>query len=706
MAVRIDIPGIGVVEAEGIASEETLQRLAAALEKSSAGLTKDQKDQAKATKDSTKAIKENTTGWVAAGDAFTQSLKNMALTATSVATKFFANYDAIAASPIKAGQSLLNTAIDLTANLAGGLAGSIPIIGGFAKGVVDATAALAKMANDMFADQLQKNIDALQIYAKSGISFSGGMTQMQNAAQSAGLGIKDFASGVSKAKTDLNFLGMSGGDAANFLADRMGIAGKIVGKSGQTLRQEMLAMGFSYDEQIEVMASYMANMKAAGKLEKMSKEEIAIATRQYAADLKIVADFTGQDAKKQMERARAQQLMVVAQAKLSVEERDRLGKATSALGRFGPEADRARQAMTQLLINGTTNIDGYTMGPGRQMIESMVANIRSGQEDMYVASGRAMSTLQKQMAGDQMQVAISNAKLLNAQGGAIDGFAQLQVGAFAQGEITDEQIAKMREQAENQGTATDKLTTSFQTVYESAQKFKVEVEAMVNSKLGDYSKILADNFKRVTDVLTGKGLGGGGSPSNKEMMSKALTGKDTSGKKVGFLEQYFNTVGAAGQPGLAGAFADGGRIPSGKVGIAGETGPELVGGPSTILSQASTQQLIVALDAMREMKGERLGRNDFEWNVVMEQKRLATLKDRTSAFGGLDISALESELSKRPEVEGPMAKARAAMMEGEDQPTKWPGKEAADQTVALLSELVTAMKQNVSQTARVAMNTN
>ena len=56
MAIRIDIPGIGIVEVEGAASEETLQRLAAALEKSSAGLTKEQKDQAKATKDSTIAI--------------------------------------------------------------------------------------------------------------------------------------------------------------------------------------------------------------------------------------------------------------------------------------------------------------------------------------------------------------------------------------------------------------------------------------------------------------------------------------------------------------------------------------------------------------------------------------------------------------------------------------------------------------------------
>ena len=390
MAIRIDIPGIGPVEVEGIASEETLQKLVAALNKSSGSLAKDQENQSKALKQSTKDIKDHSTGWVAAADNLTQSMKNLALTATSVATKFFANYDQIAASPIKAGQALLNTAIDITANFVGGLVGSIPVIGGFLKGVTDATAALAKMANDAFADQLQKNIDALQIYAKSGISFSGGMQAMQAAAQNAGLGIKDFAQGVSKAKHDLDYLGMSGGDAVEKLGGGIGATVKLIGKSGQNLRAEMLALGYSYDDQVEVMASYMANMKASGKLEKMSKEEIALATRDYARDLKVLADFTGQDAKKLMERARQQQLMVVAQTKLTADQNKGLGSATAALARMGPDAENARTALTQLLIDGTTNVQGYTMGPGREMVESIMKDIKSGQTDLTQSVGSAM----------------------------------------------------------------------------------------------------------------------------------------------------------------------------------------------------------------------------------------------------------------------------------------------------------------------------
>ena len=694
MAIRIDIPGIGIVEVEGAASEETLQRLAAALEKSSAGLTKEQKDQAKATKDSTKAIKENTTGWVAAGDAFTQSLKNMALTATSVATKFFANYDTIAASPIKAGQSLLNTAIDLTANLAGGLASSIPVIGGFAKGVIDATAALAKMANDVFADQLQKNIDALQIYAKSGISFSGGMTQMQNAAQSAGLGIKDFAQGVSKAKTDLNFLGMAGGDAANYLADRMGVAGKIVGKSGQTLRQEMLAMGFSYDEQIEVMASYMANMKAAGKLEKMSKEEIALATRQYAADLKIVADFTGQDAKKQMERARAQQMLLAVQAKLSIDERERFGKASVILGRLGPDADKARTALAQYVTSGIITVQEYSMGPGRKMIESMAANISSGQEDVYRNSGRALQTLQRDLTNDTMMRQISTNKLLGAEGTAINNFDSLGKSAFAGGEITDDMIGKMQEQTENQGTATDQLTNAFQTVYESAQKLKTETEAFVNSKLGDYSSILAGTFKRVVDTLS---IGGpaGASPSKSSFGAGPIN-----------REMYKSSKGIP-------TFAEGGKLGAGEIGIAGEAGPELISGPSSVLNNASYEKLMIVLDAMKEKKGVRFADNGFQRGVGIDSNIVGTTESyaeivnkRTSGFEGLSDTDLQREIQSRPEY-ADMQKAKAAMDDDMGMGKNQVDTSAKiDQTNSLLSELVTAMKQNVTQTSRVAMNTN
>lgn len=713
MAVRIDIPGIGVVEAEGIASEETLQRLAAALEKSSAGLTKDQKDQAKATKDSTKAIKENTTGWVAAGDAFTQSLKNMALTATSVATKFFANYDTIAASPIKAGQSLLNTAIDLTANLAGGLAGSIPVIGGFAKGVIDATAALAKMANDIFADQLQKNVDALREYAKTGIGFSGGMTQMQNAAQSAGLGIKDFAQGVTKVKSDLNLLGMAGGDAAAALAKNLGQLAKKGPGGLPSLRDEIFKMGFSYEQQIEVAASYMANMKASGRLEKMTTEELAKGTRDYARDLKVIADFTGKDALKVQERARAATQRASVLQQLDTEQRERYKSGLIALEKLPNKSVEAQQALTQMVLAGTTNIEGFTMGPQRQMIEQLANDIKNGTGDIMTNSAAYYNEAIRGIAADRAQGAMSFSKAFGV--GGVAGAASDVGDAFLSlVEVSADQIKNSKNANEAMASSTEKLASSVATLYDSAQAFKVQVEGITNSHLDTYSKILADNFKRIVDVITGKGLGGGGSTGT-----------------PGFPKLSENPmVPVVSGPGIK-KYADGGTLGSGQFGLVGEAGPELISGPAGVTNAKQMRENMARLfDETAKMLVNaknpfRTALDDVAWTdagdmsipydkvtgTILDPNFVKDLSDK--AKGWQDASAMLSEKFSKDSA----TMAKSDMGEGLDsgflsdtnrqvlellQQTR----DAATQQTMHMADMLKQMGISTDRLGKIAVNTN
>jgi hypothetical protein len=215
-------------------------------------------------------------------------------------------------------------------------------------------------------------------------------------------------------------------------------------------------------------------------------------------------------------------------------------------------------------------------------------------------------------------------------------------------------------------------------------------------------------------------------------------------------------------------FDKGGTIGAGKVGIAGENGPELIGGPSTVLSTISTnklldvinalklqagsltgddgmdktvvnspalqaeiarqlqglnqtiadsavstkgpssvlsnatvESLVTAIDAMREMKGTRTGENDFDWKVGMSEGRMATLKDRVKGFEGFDANQLQEEFMKRPEAD-PIKRARKQMDDEEYGTTDTNSAE----TNAHLAELVKLMKDNVDHTARVAANTN
>jgi hypothetical protein len=68
---------------------------------------------------------------------------------------------------------------------------------------------------------------------------------------------------------------------------------------------------------------------------------------------------------------------------------------------------------------------------------------------------------------------------------------------------------------------------------------------------------------------------------------------------IGFLNQLFGKGGSTSGGGVlskfAGFFDEGGRIPAGKVGIAGEFGPELVRGPASVTSRMQTPKALQAL---------------------------------------------------------------------------------------------------------------
>lgn len=717
--ISIDIPGIGQVEVTGAASEETLQRIAAAMEMSSKGLTKDQKDQAKATKEATKAVKDYSTGWVAAADNLTQSFKNLALTATSVAAKFISNYETIAGNPIKASQELLNTAIDLTADFAGGLAGSVPVIGGFLKGVVDAGAALAKLANNMFADQLQKNVAALQIYAKSGISFSGGMQDMQTMATSAGLGLKEFSEVVSKNKIELNKLGLSGGEAAARLAGGLGAATTTIGKSGQNLRRELIKMGFMYEDQGEIFTAFMAQQQAAGKLRTMSDVEVAKGTREYATNLKVISDLTGQDAKKLLERANAEMMRGALQNKLVGDQKTAFA---SASGLLTAKSKDAGAALTQYLSLGTI-VDPAIAGNQAMadMVRSIGDQIKAGNKDITNYTYQQMaSTIDKiGTSGADFAEAVDNSLVAGATGAGANMARVSNEFVQNMGSLTPDPDAAKKSAAasEDQANKANQLGDTTAKLYDATKAQQVLIESKLNPRLETYVGLL-EKLNSATIAAINKATGGGGGYgagseiTEEEALQNFIKG---GGKKGG---QYF-------YKGFLKTYAKGGKIGAGDVGVAGEAGPELVSGPANVLSNASYEKLMVALDAMKEKKGVRFAANDFDWTVNMQDggrnakgqlaypnggtvDRLATLKDRTSGFDQFSPGQLMEEMAKRPE-NADMKRARDQMdAEMGDGPVQ-AAKDAAakmDQTNALLSELVGHMKQNVNQTARVAMNTN
>jgi hypothetical protein len=85
----------------------------------------------------------------------------------------------------------------------------------------------------------------------------------------------------------------------------------------------------------------------------------------------------------------------------------------------------------------------------------------------------------------------------------------------------------------------------------------------------------------IVDALTGA-MSGGGSGGNILSSIAAAAGKG-SGFSLGGISDFFSGGFSGLSDWFGGFFADGGYLPSGKVGIAGEAGPELITGPANIV---------------------------------------------------------------------------------------------------------------------------
>ena len=718
MAIRIDIPGIGPVEVEGAASEETLQRLVAALETSSKGLTKDQKEQAKATKDSTKAIKEYSTGWVAAADNLTQSFKNLALTSASVLAKFVSNYESIAANPIKAGQELLNTAIDLTADFAGGLASSIPVVGGFAKAVVDATAAIAKIANNMFADQLQKNVDALKIYAKSGISFSGGMQDMQNMATAAGLGLKEFSEVVSKNKTELNNLGLSGGEAAARLAGGLGAATTTIGKSGQNLRKELMKMGFMYEDQGEIFTAFMAQQQAAGKLRVMSDIEVAKGARDYATNLKVISDLTGKDAKKLLERANSEMMRGALQNQLVGDQQIAF---TSASAILTDKSKAVGDALTQYLSPLGTIIDPTVVANQElaDMVRAVGDQVKAGNKNItsYTYEQLAKTADEMRKNGADFGSAVDTGLIAKISGAGSD-IARVR-NEILQGVPRDfdpQAAEKSRIANENQANKANELGDVTANLYDATKKQQVLIESKLNPNLEKYVGILNKlNNATIATINTFLGLPGPKTPTDEPAYKKALR------KMFGADEDY------------AGEFAEGGKIPSGKTGIVGEAGPELVVGPGTVVNAAQMRENFAkvfeeqAKFLVNAKNPFRTALDDVNWTPggdmsvpydkvtgnVIEPNLVKDLSDKSKGWENAvtQLSKKSTEMAEgiRKSTMGEDGQLSQELISSTNKQlleTMQQMRDATTQQAMSMAEMLKAMGVSNSHLGKVAMNTN
>jgi hypothetical protein len=276
----------------------------------------------------------------------------------------------------------------------------------------------------------------------------------------------------------------------------MSALSKTVGKSGGTLRDEMLAMGFSYEEQGAIVAQLGAQMKASGQdIRNMAPSELARQTKEYATNLKVISDITGQDAKKLAEKARAESMRGALQGKLDAQQQKAFSAAHQTLMTLGPEAGpKMQQALMQMLTGGAVT-DPVIAGNAEAMelIKKTAEGVQAGNQDMIVQTQQGTSEFANKMR-ESGETATSTAAVMSSSfGGVGKDMATFGDSVRAFSQLGADAAEKSKDNAVKQSEATDNMTQGYVKITDQMQNFGREMEKFTGEHLDSYAKLLRQN---------------------------------------------------------------------------------------------------------------------------------------------------------------------------------------------------------------------
>ena len=562
MAVKIDIPGIGEVTADNFAQEDTLQKLVAVMSKSEktkrqdeskkiaqekelSKLKKEEEQQLKKSAEQTKKeqseLDKLITGYKKTSstmeefgyDMYTVSnqlsntFADLTVTVGNLAGKFLANYDDMAANPIKAGAGILETinnvttqfahlAIDIGTALGKIAVGWVPFIGA---GLADAVGALGalghkvvsfanqifSMVNQVLEKEFQKRATQLFEFMKLGGSFAGGMTEMGRLANESGVGIDTFTKAIVAARPYITDMGLTVGDATRLLSKNMAALGTTIGKGGKSVRDELLALGYGYQEQGIVMAQYMAQLKTTGvNLQAMAPAQLATLTEEYAKHLKVLSDITGQNAAQLMDQARAEAQRGALMDSLTAAQSRAFQDAYATLAAMpGQQGPKLQSALAQVLAGGVVT-DPVIAGNKiiMDMLKQTAQQVSAGNVNMVTATqanlGRAAEAYRS--AGES---ATDFATLMNPSGTSAVAQGMSTFGnALRQYRYDPTAAEASMTAADGQASASDALTSSYVTLTGTMNDFQNAMESLAQEALPTYAKVMASAAASTAGIVT------------------------------------------------------------------------------------------------------------------------------------------------------------------------------------------------------------
>lgn len=259
MAVTIDIPGIGNVEAKNAASEATLKEILKAIQGVQKNTNNSGSGSGSGGGGADKNSASNNTLMGTAGRKFGELTKGVSLVSGG----------------FKALNSVITGTISNFANVGDSIekaANVIPILGPLLSTVASASVKL----NDAFLDA-----------SRSGASFGGSVNEFARSASEAGMTLEKFGQFIAQnGQGMLAFGGTTEEGAKRFTQ---------VSKALRATSSDLYALGFSSEDINKGLANYGALLRAQGLQGRQSNGELVAGAKKYLKELDALAKITGEE---------------------------------------------------------------------------------------------------------------------------------------------------------------------------------------------------------------------------------------------------------------------------------------------------------------------------------------------------------------------------------------------------------------------------
>jgi hypothetical protein len=384
---------------------------------------------------------------------------------------------------------------------------------GIAISALGSAAALGKSVVSFLVKEMEKTISNYQKISAAGALFADGMTGMRTAASQSFLTINQFGEVLSKMSGTFAESGLSVGGAVKMI----GQVGKVMGDANNpnSIRGRLLALGYSFQEQVELQAEVMSDMRKANSVYLNDPQKIAQTTEEYAKNLRIISAVTGEDARKKMEEARKGSAQTAFRARLMELEAKFPGTMQATLTAMATMTPEAQQALReQIVYNGIRSKDlavTAQLSQGfNQEVTGMANMIKSGnlrnqegidQSLKIQAEGRAQH--RKDLESQEL-ISFGMASMAGKFPGVETA---LQNYTLSSDKITKDGIEAAKKAAEAQARANDELTNKYVIAAIAAQNLAIVLQEEVLGVLQDFAKVSANILEFLSDGLKELGLG-------------------------------------------------------------------------------------------------------------------------------------------------------------------------------------------------------